>query len=366
MPCGRRMCVHTYIHTLIQGCRLASSALLSHRPYQTHTPTHIYTHTHTHTHTAACNGSHIKPAEEGSVWLPDSLGHMRVFMCARGYDIIRVPQSPELDRCYRCPAGTYSLAQAFVDESNQASPPEPSCLSCPFGSVCEGTDVVPRNGYWWYDDMMCPTDACQVHANGASKCDVPKCFLQNAPKAQGTRRVLPTSVDIAGDGVCKGNCSLRSIVMRCPVGACLGGLCESQGKNESCCAPGRTGPLCAVCLPGRALVGNECYQCVDSSLTVSSVFLGIGLLIVWYILAWRPVVETKGYKLHPLHILAYIVMSIYAFFHWILAYVVKKNANGNQRTQREKGQSLSKALRAWCMNLYLTARDKGVMSYTKV
>jgi hypothetical protein len=311
----------------------------------------------------ACNGSHIKPAEEGSIWLHDGQGNMRIFMCARGHELMRVPQSPELDRCSRCPAGTYSLGPSYVDNSSLASPTEASCLACPFGSVCEGESVLPKSGYWRYGDMLCPSGACWVQASGASKCDVPKCFPQSAATmpTDPSRRWISTSQTSA----CGNDCSVRSIILKCPFGACLGGLCGTNNTNSSCCAPGRTGPLCAVCLPGRVLFRNECRFCVDSSLTVSSVFLALGLAIAWYILAWRPVFETKDHKLHPLHLAVYVLVKIFTLCAWIKSYVTRRNPS-SVPLSAEKRQSLTKSLRIWCLSLYTTAKDKGVMSYTKV
>ncbi len=313
-------------------------------------------------HCAVCNGSHLRPAEEESIWLHDGQGHMRVFMCASGHDIIRMPQSPELDRCTKCPAGRYSLGRSRVDEASLTSPSEPSCMPCPFGSECEGKNVAPRTGYWWYADMMCPSSACHIQANGASKCDVLKCSLPDTFNSSQSRRRSEAD-PLHND--CQGNCTLRSVVLKCAGGACLGGLCGQDSANQSCCAAGRTGPLCAVCLPGRILIRNECQECVATSLTVSAVFLAIALAVAWYVLAWRPVFETKKFKFHPLNILEYILWKMYTLYRWTKAMVAsRRNSNG---TFRREGQlSFVKSLQNWYLSLFSTAKEKGVMSYTKV
>jgi hypothetical protein len=293
----------------------------------------------------------------------DGQGHMRIQVCAPGYDIVRIPQNPELDQCNRCLAGKYSLKQAYIDEVTLAPPIEPACLPCPSGSVCEGTGVMTKSGYWKYGEMMCPKYACQVQANGASKCDVQRCFkLQESGKRNGTRAVSKDAECLPEDG-----CSVRSIVMKCPAGACNGGECDVNGRNQSCCAPGRTGPLCAVCEPGLVLIRNECRGCVEASLTVSSVFLAIGLIIAWYVLAWRPVFETKEYKMNPMHMLAYVLLKVYALYRCATACLRRKHVKTSERLiNADKGKTLAKSLQGAFVTLYNTAKKKGVMSYIKV
>jgi hypothetical protein len=287
---------------------------------------------------------------------------------------MRIPSSPELDRCIACAAGTYSLAPAYIDKLTLASPSASACLACPFGSTCQGTNAVPRSGHWWFADMLCPPQACQVQASGTSKCEVPKCFeLHNASIGTdgGDRHALrrQSALDHPRDAslLCGDNCTVRSIIMKCPIGACLqGGSCnQSVTEDSNCCAEGRTGPLCAVCLPGRTLIQNQCRTCVKSTLTVSSIFLGLGLAVLWYILAWRPIFESSAYKLHPLHAMLYVPLRIYSLYRWIRVRLVKKD-RGAAHTDTNRKRMASKDLQNWFFRMYILAKDGGIMPYTKV
>jgi hypothetical protein len=119
-------------------------------------------------------------------------------------------------------------------------------------------------------------------------------------------------------------------------------------------------------LPGRALIQNECRVCVDSSLTVSSVFLAIGLAIAWYIFAWRPVFEKSKYKLHPLHVMLYLPMKLYWLLRRAIKACVTRRPAGDGRLRDDKQKTEMKGLQTWFMSVYNVAKERGAMSYTKV
>lgn len=153
---------------------------------------------------SASNGTSCDPCPAGQV-ADDTAAACT--MCGDGK-----VRTVDAARCVRCPLGHYATAD------------HTRCVACPLlGVQCTDGLLVVLEGWWR------PGEA--------------------------------TGTGTPGNGTTGGvtNLEASTVFYRCPAEACLPGA----GGSVSC-APGRTGPLCAVCKDDHFLQGTSCLPCPAS------------------------------------------------------------------------------------------------------
>ena len=129
-------------------------------------------------------------------------------------------------QCVACPlnsltspsnAAVCACRAGYYDRLRGANATAPLCAPCPPGGVCTTGFVAAAEG-WWRED---------TRSDLFFQCRVGNCLEENVTGPLSPLQLPP----------------------------------PPPGRPSDNCAPGNTGPLCAVCLPGYALQSGECAPC---------------------------------------------------------------------------------------------------------
>jgi len=263
--------------------------------------------------------------DDGSVWLREG-DHIRVSSCAPGSLVYRSgqddPRNARFDACVACSAGFYSLERAYYSQNGSApilqifgnEPMVGKCLACPVGGICSGgSAVAPQENYWLGSPMLCPVD----RESGAMEACATNPAFSTPPgrrdprSSHGEEKLRRAEL---GGGVATGGAEGRRQgdggearlqtrlvhrIYRCPPKVCLSAALNFSADNGSNCLDGHHGVACAVCRPGFGMkLGGVCQECRGQSeeasvplpAVVAYVIVGSLIMVLWYILAWRPLI----------------------------------------------------------------------------
>jgi hypothetical protein len=310
---------------------------------------------------ATCTGEKFLNNVNGSEWeevsAADGSGlQKRILSCPPGYTMNREPSSPEQDDCQRCGQNFYRLKPTRWQEGPNVS--LPPCYACPKGAKCPGGDVVEADGGYWqlrtqssggYEYLDSASDVCQAEgAKEGTVClfpaglnlmktwadrpmwctrlpqvstglvcarEVSTQLTDRRLKASTTKANL-TIKDGGGDSTefCsteEGNCGSARLY-RCPERACSAG---------NACLQNRTGPLCGSCSAGFAMTTEGCSATICPSeeelRPIRAIAFSAGalmLLIIWFIVSWRPVVPEVEFAI------ARLLQSMTFLLAWCLCF----------------------------------------------
>ena len=250
-----------------------------------------------------CLNGVATPRTNNSLWVEEH-HHWRIASCPPGHLLNRAPadwngsRAEVYDKCLRCPPNSYSTERAhhnfssggpnlnvFGEQSKAGL-----CLTCPLGGMCDGgSSVIPTKGYWKGSRML-----CRVGTEGGQEVRE-HCRKATSDDANLTRSTLWRRRD-----------DERQWRVVEELYRCLPRMCNewnvSSGTN---CAPGHKGVACATCLQGFAMNKGICVSCNNAqegaetskadrtiaevtTFYVGPIVAGIFVMILWYVLAWRP------------------------------------------------------------------------------
>ena len=138
--------------------------------------------------------------------------------------------------CVPCPSDSVAVQNScacgpgFYDIDFGKSSVSPVCARCPRGGACTTGTIGAAEGYWRPSVLRAELLPCRAG----------NCLAENVTGP------LNGASPISGAG------NRRSVL------AAVQQLADVPSDN---CAPGNTGPFCAVCLPGYALQSGECAPC---------------------------------------------------------------------------------------------------------
>ena len=147
-------------------------------------------------------------------------------------------------QCVACPenavtspndAAHCACQAGYYDALYGANVTAPSCAPCPLGGVCTTGMLGAAEGYWRPSVLRAELVACRIGNCVAENVTGP---LSTPPSGSAVVQQLPSQPPLA----------------------------DTPSNN---CAPGNTGPFCAVCLPGYALQSGACAPCAPEDAWVN-------------------------------------------------------------------------------------------------
>lgn len=207
-----------------------------------------------------------------------------------------------------CPPGSHTptVVPAGTESAGGASPStRTNATVCAAGAISgKGWDACRACGPGEKENSHLSCEVCpeNTYANSAHTACIP-CVKQGAICNQGILTPQPgfwsSVLSTNGDPV-SANGSTAVSFYQCPPDACV-----LNENNQPECAPGRTGPVCALCQPGRVMAGDECIVCGSAALNwlllvVCSALLLVGNAFVVFKstrhLVQRPAVPSRSPK----------------------------------------------------------------------